>query len=311
MAVIPRRRVALRSTTTLDAATLTAIRKAFRTGDEAALENAINTAGPDEVGEETQPEMGTAEGGSPHHVTVNIHSPGTAAAAAGAANPAAAATGVVTPDAGAAAGAAPAAAAAPDAATPAWAVPLIARLTALEACVASMKDGSGSDAPDPNAAGTQPTADEDPELGTGGPTVEKPDTLTTDSASTRALFQDTMAQAELLAPGVKLLTMDAKRTVKQTMDDLCAFRRRVLATATADSAMNTKIAPLVDGKDFKRMTCDAVLNTFTAASTLVKALNSNKTIPGFMPRSQVGAGKNGVMTVAEINAANRKLYGYA
>jgi hypothetical protein len=307
---IPRRK--MRTRLSLDTALSTKIRNAFRTRDEAALEDALNTAASDPIEEQPGEEMGTADTPQTHNITVNINGPAVSTPADTAA-PAMGDNPNPQPP-------------AVDPNMPPWAQQLMARLAALEAKsttapVAAAAPAAAQPAPDNADAEGQdddgvddditkddasefPAEQVDPE--TGKPRVMSGE-LTKDSADTRALFQDTMARAELLAPGVKLLTMDGKMTVKQTRDSLCAFRRRVLSKATGDAVMSQKIAPLVEGKDFKTMTCDAVTNTFVAASQLVKALNSNTTLHGFMPRPRVTSSSN-VMTPAEINKANRALY---
>jgi hypothetical protein len=44
----------------------------------------------------------------------------------------------------------------------------------------------------------------------------------------RPRFQDMLARAEILAPGIKLPTFDAKAKRKLTVDRMCAFKRRAL-----------------------------------------------------------------------------------
>jgi hypothetical protein len=98
---------------------------------------------------------------------------------------------------------------------------------------------------------------------------------TNDSASFRDEFQDAKARAEILAPGVKLPTFDAKADGKKTADALCVLRRRALRTAlTTDNA--DLVRAITGDADVSKMTCDAAKMAFHAASELVK--QKNKTV---------------------------------
>lgn len=97
---------------------------------------------------------------------------------------------------------------------------------------------------------------------------------TSDSASFRDEFQDAKARAEILAPGVKLPTFDAKAEGKKTADSLCVLRRRALRTAlTNDNA--DLVRAIVGDADVSKMTCDAAKMAFHASSELVKQKNKS------------------------------------
>ncbi|MFM0488009.1 DUF2213 domain-containing protein [Paraburkholderia graminis] len=98
---------------------------------------------------------------------------------------------------------------------------------------------------------------------------------TNDSASFRDEFQDAKARAEILAPGVKLPTFDAKAERKKTADAICVLRRRALKAAlTNDNA--DLVRAIVGDSDVSKMTCDAAKMAFHASSELVK--QKNKTV---------------------------------
>jgi hypothetical protein len=98
---------------------------------------------------------------------------------------------------------------------------------------------------------------------------------TNDSASFRDEFQDAKARAEILAPGVKLPTFDAKADSKKTADSICVLRRRALKAAlTNDNA--DLVRAIVGDSDVSKMTCDAAKMAFHASSELVK--QKNKTV---------------------------------
>jgi hypothetical protein len=108
--------------------------------------------------------------------------------------------------------------------------------------------------------------------------VEKKDDekkSTNDSASFRDEFQDAKARAEILAPGVKLPTFDAKAASKTTSDSLCVLRRRALRAALTND--NADLVRAITGDaDVSKMTCDAAKMAFHASSELVK--QKNKTV---------------------------------
>lgn len=103
---------------------------------------------------------------------------------------------------------------------------------------------------------------------------EKKDDKTYDSASFRDEFQDAKARAEILAPGVKLPTFDAKAEGKKTADSLCVLRRRALKAALTND--NADLVRAITGDaDVTKMDCAAAKMAFHAASELVKQKNKS------------------------------------
>lgn len=98
---------------------------------------------------------------------------------------------------------------------------------------------------------------------------------TNDSASFRDEFQDAKARAEILAPGVKLPTFDAKSEGKKTADAICVLRRRALRAGLENSNADL-VRAIVGDADVSKMTCDAAKMAFHASSELVK--QKNKTV---------------------------------
>jgi hypothetical protein len=129
-----------------------------------------------------------------------------------------------------------------------------------------------------------------------------------DSAALVAAFADTLARAEILVPGVKPPTLDAKTDPKQTQDAICAFQKKVVQQA-ATGDHKELIAPLVAGVKFENMTCDAARILFTSASELVRRANNGRvaaTAGSFRDRS---TGPE-VPTPRTLNEINRKRYGF-
>jgi len=251
------------------------IRKAFYTKDEAALEKALCEGTKDEIGDPA------ADPGS-HHVIVNVHG-NQPAVVAESEKPKEA----VDED--------PAAVEAdPMKAVMEMLTKIDARLTAVEGAVAKSGEAEATETKEEPAAAVdedKPLEVEKKDEKDGGTAddaeeEEKKDEKkpTTDSASTAAAILEVKARAEILVPGVKFPTFDAKDA--KITESLCAFRRRVLKhAATHDGASSKIVKPLLGaGTDLKAMTCDAVNIAFHAASDAMRAENNGKNrsfkIPG-------------------------------
>jgi hypothetical protein len=132
---------------------------------------------------------------------------------------------------------------------------------------------------------------------------------TGDSAAIVDAFKDTMSLAEILVPGVKAPTLDAKSSKKTTVDAIAAFQRRVLTEAYNGKHKDT-LTPLLAGVDIKTMDCDAVRVAFNGAAAIVRRENNGQ------HRMQSGinvhdtGGRTKVPTPADLNAKNRQLYGF-
>ncbi|WP_321789272.1 DUF2213 domain-containing protein [Burkholderia pyrrocinia] len=123
---------------------------------------------------------------------------------------------------------------------------------------------TGDDDPDEDP---DPTMDEDPD-----PKAAK----TGDSTALRDQFQDALSRAEILAPGVRLPTFDAKAVRKKTVDAICVLRRRALRAAL-DNENAELVKSVVGGANVASMTCDSVTAFFNAASEVVRSKNSGVT----------------------------------
>jgi len=127
--------------------------------------------------------------------------------------------------------------------------------------VTKLESGGATTDADPDAD-PDPTLDSDTEPDGKG-------TKTGDSAGLAAQFQETLSQAEIIAPGIALPTFDAKAVRKKTVDALCVLRRRALRKALEGDDADT-IESVLSGADVSKMTCDAVAPFFNAAVAAVK-----------------------------------------
>lgn len=181
---------------------------------------------------------------------------------------------------------------------------LVSRMDAYE------KTGTGDADPDDEDDGDK-TADAEGE----GEEEDKDKTKTgdrrtvRDSAGLATAFQDTIARAEILSPGIKVPTFDAKLPARKTQDALCAFRRKVIdrAYATDDGKAAIDAVLAGDKLDTKSMTCDAARILFNAASERVKAANTAATVGvGRINSKDTGAVKVG--SIADMNKAARDFW---
>lgn len=243
------------------------VRAAFHTKDEAMLNEALGEAPGDEGGHLDA---------KSHNITINLH---------GAGAPTAEATDedVVEKD------------------EPVKdADPMEQILTALKDLAARVSALEGGKTSDEDKADEEETkdADDDPDKKTEDSDDKDEDdkgSKTTDSAGLSTEFADVLRRAEILVPGVKLMTFDAKLTAKKTVDRMCAFRRRTLVEA-ADKRADI-ITPLLAGAKIDALTCDAITMVFNGASELARVKTNDAAVkPG---RLAVDVSPKGPPTVAQ------------
>lgn len=120
-------------------------------------------------------------------------------------------------------------------------------------------------------------------------------------------FQDTVALAEILVPGIKVPTFDSAAKPGQSVKKICNLRKQALDEAYQNSATRLLIGDLLSGKalNTKNMTCDAARTLFRSAAAMKRSQNMS-------PRANAGdasAAKSGpVVTLAELNRRNAERY---
>lgn len=127
----------------------------------------------------------------------------------------------------------------------------------------------------------------------------------TDAASD---WSDTVARAEILVPGIRLPTMDAKPTGKQMTDAACALRKA--AVRQAYDGKHGPFLKLLNGgtePDFTSLTCDKAKHLFIAASQVAMDTNRQVLAAGLAAHvTAPTAGTQKPRTNAEINRKNRE-----
>lgn len=194
---------------------------------------------------------------------------------------------------------------------------LMARLAALEQVVAALVQKMDAGA----AAAAEPDGDEgddvvdEPEEDDQNPTGDRARARVGDSTKMVGAFNDMLARAEVLAPGLSLPTFDAASPAKSTFDAMCGFRRRVLRTAWASDA-KAAIQPFLGGEENPQwnnataMTCDSIGVIFNGSSELMKAQRSVSALPGAAAGTMRvnGFTGTGTPTPAELNKRFQERY---
>ncbi len=125
-----------------------------------------------------------------------------------------------------------------------------------------------------------------------------------DSAPFRDSFQDTVAMAEILVPGIQVPTFDSAAKPLDTYKRICGLRCTALDAAYAVSETRAIIDQILAGKklDTKRMTCDAVRTLFRSAAAMKRvANNGGAAANGGTRDSQHQQTPRAPMSLAEIN----------
>ena len=127
-----------------------------------------------------------------------------------------------------------------------------------------------------------------------------------DSKPFEESFQETIALAEVIQPGVTVPTFDAKLDPKKTVKRLCDFRRKVLDSAyDGQGEVKQFMDSMLGGRDFKTYDCRGVSTMFSAVGTFKKKLNNDS-----LSRRAADAEHRPavVSTIADRNKKNAEFY---
>jgi uncharacterized protein len=128
-----------------------------------------------------------------------------------------------------------------------------------------------------------------------------------DAASLQTEIQDVISRAEILAPGLKLPTVDAAGDAKKVRDSLCVFRRRAIAQALRTDKGRDALTPFFGGNtpNLKAITCDAMTAAFVGASEILKRSNNLKPVA---VKDANARAKDAASLVASINKRNAEFW---
>lgn len=129
-----------------------------------------------------------------------------------------------------------------------------------------------------------------------------------DSAYLVDAFQETVAGAEVLAPGISVPTLDRSALPKKTFKDICGLRRRALDHAAASMETREMLSQVTGGRmiDTKTANCRDVRSAFRATVALKRA--ANKGAPGILDTHTGTHTVVGVKSLADLNKMNRERY---
>lgn len=162
-----------------------------------------------------------------------------------------------------------------------------------------VKDKVKDDEPEPEAK--EDLKEEAPE-GTGDMAMKAKD-----SAFMQESFQETLALAEILSPGIQIPTFDYNASPTKTLDSICALRRSALDSAYKTEDGKEIISQLTGSRELKLegMKCNQVRTIFRAAASMKKTVNKmHRTTGDNSERMQVKRG----LTLADINKRNAEIY---
>lgn len=133
---------------------------------------------------------------------------------------------------------------------------------------------------------------------------------TKDSTALVESFQDVLARAEILVPGVSVPTFDAKAKAGDTLKQMCDFRRNTLKQAIKTADGKKAVTMLVnDTASLDKMPCNALRLVFNGAAELARAANNQAArSPGRTGDARPGSTVK-VPSLAEMNEKYRKHYG--
>ena len=189
---------------------------------------------------------------------------------------------------------------------------MFARIEALEKLVANLAGKEGGEGANDNSGKEGNSEDDvDPQL-EDQMLDEVPEGLrenaakANDSAYLSHSFRDTVANAEILVPGIRIPTFDQAMKPVKTFKQICGLRRKALDKAYADENKHRIIDDILGGRplDTKHMTCDAIRTLFNAAVTVQRQRN-NAVSGSVRTADKVGPQK---LTLAELNRRNAERY---
>jgi hypothetical protein len=131
---------------------------------------------------------------------------------------------------------------------------------------------------------------------------------TKDSARLEDSFQETVALAEVIAPGVQFPTFDAKAAPAKTLDAVCKFRRTVMSLAQAKPEYRVFVDGVLKGRTVDALSCGATRVAFRALGEFAKDANNRSSAAATAARTNDGPARPKKMTIADIQKMNEEMY---
>ena len=130
-----------------------------------------------------------------------------------------------------------------------------------------------------------------------------------DSAYLEDSFQETVALAEVIAPGVGIPTFDMKAEPKKTYDAICKFRRSVLDLAYGQPETRVFMDEVLGGHELSALPCGKVRDVFRSVGAFKKRANNDQHRGGSLDASSWSSGTFGsIRTPADLNKRMSEIY---
>jgi hypothetical protein len=130
-----------------------------------------------------------------------------------------------------------------------------------------------------------------------------------DSAYLEDSFSDSVALAEIIAPGVSIPTFDKKLDPGKTYDTLCKFRRTVLDLAYGRPETRGVMDEILGGNELSKLNCSRVRDVFRAVGVYKKNENNRDSRSTSLDTSNNAPfGSGASTTAADINKRNAEFY---
>lgn len=138
-----------------------------------------------------------------------------------------------------------------------------------------------------------------------GDDEDEEDGKTKDAALKR--FRDAVSRAEILSPGIRMPTTDAKATTKAIDAAVCSCQRKALAAAYSTDAGKKAVEPFLGGGEptFDTMDAATLQAAFIGASELMRAKNN---AAGLRPGVTTQDFGRAPVKTADLNAKNRAFW---
>jgi hypothetical protein len=135
---------------------------------------------------------------------------------------------------------------------------------------------------------------------------------TRDSMDQEDLWSDLVANAEIIAPGTRIPTFDARLPMKSTAERLCKYRRLVMEKAFKDADTAAVIKDTIgiatyDG--IKPLGCDSVKMAFNAVGAAMASQNNGRTVRTAAAQpTRDTTGYAGPPSIAKMNQAAKEFW---
>jgi hypothetical protein len=127
------------------------------------------------------------------------------------------------------------------------------------------------------------------------------------------LWSDLIANAEIIAPGTRIPTFDARLPMKSTAERLCKYRRLVMEKAFKDADTAAIIQDTVGIQTFdgiKPLGCDSVKMAFNAVASAMATSNNRRVVRSAAATPTRDSNRPaGPPSIASMNQAAKEFWG--